>query len=94
MLDGFSAPAIELHAQYSRGNYSEHSGTRRDPNMIRVISELGAAANAQGANWVIVDLDDCYMGENYRAKTLTFRHTELVEIVEVFDGETWLQYCF
>ena len=94
MLDGFSARAIELHAQYSRENYSVHSGTRRDPNMIRVISELGAAANAQGANWVIVDLDDRYMGGNYRTRTLTLGHIEIAKIVEVFDCETWLQYCF
>ena len=86
LLDGFSARAIELHAQYSRENYSVHSGTRRDPNMISVIRELGTAANAQGAFWVIVDLDHRYIGRRYRVRTLTLNHTEIAEIVEIFDG--------
>ena len=63
-FNGFSDEAKSKINKYGPG--AKHRQTRRDEAVIRTIREIGASANENGSNWVVVELDDRYKSDNYR----------------------------
>jgi hypothetical protein len=82
-----SKEACDLYDRYSRETRNGQVLTRTDPNLIRVIRELGVRANQNGGNWVVINLDDRYSGDNHR-----FKGNGRVEWLEVRDGSEWVTY--